>query len=278
MKYKNITLSIFAIYSLLSIYGCRPKDELSMVNIIVTPNNAYFEVNSDAILIFQVKAFSNDDIVKRVVIQSVDGKANKTNLLDTIINQKQTIFDYVYRPQLYETDMEMSLKFTAYSSLDESTTTTLLGKVIKIDKHLDEYAGFTLYAADSKKESGFNIEQLKILFVSTATEAEVDIYDYADTLSTEVNRFEREWRSFTSVSFVKYNGFDYSSATDKSIKDAYNVGVKQPICQNICNNDIIIIGRDKEAIGVIKVVNVYDNKDISNDRYIFNIKPIKQKP
>lgn len=170
--------------------------------------------------------------------------------------------------------MEVKLKLTAYSSTNESVSTTRRGMIVKIDKLLEEYSGFTMYSADSKRDNGFCISKLKTILVGVVPDSEVDIYDYADS-TVQGNRFNIEWRSLNDISFVRYNGFDYSSSTEKSIKDAYSVGVKQPFCQNIKNDDIIILGVSNDAIGVIKIVNVYSNNDVVNDRYLFNIKPIK---
>lgn len=88
--------------------------------------------------------------------------------------------------------MEVKLKFTAYSSTNESVSTTRRGMIVKIDKLLEEYSGFTMYSADSKRDNGFCISKLKTILVGVVPDSEVDIYDYADS-TVQGNRFNMEW-------------------------------------------------------------------------------------
>ncbi len=65
-------------------------------------------------------------------------------------------------------------------------------------------------------------------------------------------------------------------ATDISVKSTYLNSVKQPVVKNLSNDDIILIGRETEAYGVTKIINIYYETGSDNDRILFNLKIIPE--
>ena len=72
--------------------------------------------------------------------------------------------------------------------------------------------------------------------------------------------------------FARFNDFDFENANSSSVINAYKNSNKSPKIMNISNEDIILVGRDNEALGVLKVINVYDEIDPMQDRYYFVFK------
>jgi hypothetical protein len=80
------------------------------------------------------------------------------------------------------------------------------------------------------------------------------------------------WRSKTGIKFVRYNDFSYASATRKDVVNAYLSGNPLEMLSHIVSNDVVLIGRGLTPLGVLKIVAVFDEDGITNDRYVFNIK------
>ena len=50
----------------------------------------------------------------------------------------------------------------------------------------------------------------------------------------------RKWLSPASSRFVRYNGFDYANATNFTVKEAFNSGIKHEFLSDIKKDDIYI--------------------------------------
>ena len=84
----------------------------------------------------------------------------------------------------------------------------------------------------------------------------------------------REWRSMTGLMFARFNDFDFENASFTSVVNAYSTSNKTSKLTNIGNEDIILVGKEYGALGVIKVINVFDEFDNMQDRYYFVFKGI----
>lgn len=74
------------------------------------------------------------------------------------------------------------------------------------------------------------------------------------------------------MKFVRANSFDYASATSSSLSSAYSASVTSDTVEDIRLNDVILVGRDSKAVGVFKVIQIFDEEGTLNDRYILNFK------
>ena len=78
--------------------------------------------------------------------------------------------------------------------------------------------------------------------------------------------------AYQYIDFTKFNGFNFAGATAQSLSNAYNSATHLSEVKELQAGDIILIGRNGAAVGVIQVVDIVDEEGCLNDRYILNIK------
>jgi len=139
---------------------------------------------------------------------------------------------------------------------------------------MPEMSGIILYSGSSRQRNAFSLKDPSQPFVmALADSADIDIYDFPNEIDPEA--LSGEWHTNTDVRFAKANSFNYASASTSGIKANYISSVRQKFVSGIKPNDIILIGRNDNAFGVIMVTDVVDNSEIDNDYYRMNIKLIK---
>ena len=127
-----------------------------------------------------------------------------------------------------------------------------------------------MYASYKNEKNGFSIFRNEVVDCETSDSTYIDIYDYSVD-STLV--LSREWRTLTGIMFARFNDFDFENATVSSVYNAYSNSNKNTKLMNINNDDIILVGKE-HALGVIKIINVFDDVDPMQDRYYFVYKGI----
>jgi hypothetical protein len=131
-----------------------------------------------------------------------------------------------------------------------------------------------MYAANSNNKNGFNINSMQTLYCETTDPLQIDIYDYYDTLIVH-SVLSREWRSKTGILFARFNDFNFATATKSGVITAFEYAAKYTSIKNLTNGDIILIGNNDKAVGVIQLTVIYDEEDTANDRYVFNLKKVQ---
>ena len=136
---------------------------------------------------------------------------------------------------------------------------------------MNELTGIALYSPHSGKNDGFSFKHQQSINSKTATDEELDIYvksqqeECSDLLSGS-------WASKTGLRFCKVNSFNYASATPQSVATIFLNSTTEPEIENLEIGDIIFVGRDNEAVAVIRVVNIYDGEGVKDDRYEVSMK------
>ena len=96
--------------------------------------------------------------------------------------------------------------------------------------------------------------------------------DESDLLSEAISR---EWRSESGLMFSRSEGFNYSEATVQSVTSAWASSVRSSTIKNLKSDDILLLGSGNKAVGVLKLMAVYDEAGTDNDRYVFSLKLIE---
>lgn len=245
----------------------------SPVNLFITRADDYGDVVSgNQYILFHIKTYSEADMVKRVECKSFDAENGIQNIFDTLINAKQAEFEWPIMTQYFTTAENMKVKytFTAYTSKGESISQVAYIKVIG-NVPLVPYENIIMYSECSEKTNGLSLEWVTPIIVQTADTTTIDVYDYHDPM-TEPSVLSCQWRSMTGLKFVRYNDFNFPAATVKYLHDAYLAGNKYSSINNLAIGDIILVGRDNDAIGVFQIQNIYDEEGIENDRYELTFK------
>ena len=249
--------------------SCGGDDESDVVIIAKTKNPKEI-YNSGEKIIFEIESFANKGFITSIDIYTVTSYA-LTSLLDTVIDAEKTSFLYEYDVPQFDADTtDVKFYFKAYCSTNNSSemvrTHRVLGDILL---HAAEY---TMYASYKNEKNGFSIARNEIVDCETTDSIYIDFYDYSvDT--TQV--LSREWRSKTGLLFARFNDFDFENANYSSVKNSYSNSNKTSKLLNVSNEDIVLVGNLNEALGVLKVINVFDEADPMQDRYYFVFKSLK---
>ena len=167
--------------------------------------------------------------------------------------------------------MDVKLSFTVHTSGGDQLTQVIHYRV-KGNVLLVPYENIILYSGEqSAKPNGLSLEWVNPIITQTTDSTMVDIYDYRSEDATP-GMLSHEWRSRTGIKFVRYNDFNFPAATVKYLQDSYLAGIKYSSLGNLTTGDIILVGRDNNAIGVFQIQAIYDEEGYENDRYELTFK------
>lgn len=270
MKHRNL-LFITALALIFGWTSCGPKP--SSVNLFVNRADDYGNpVSPEQYILIHVKALSENDLVERIDCKSFDSENGIETLFDTVIHAKEAEFDLPVLTKSYTTSENMKVKysFTAYAADGNSTTQTLY-VTVKGNVLLVPYENIILYSACTEKANGLSLKWVTPVIIQASDSTTIDVYDYHDP-AIDSTVLTRTWRSMTDLKFVRYNDFNFPAATVKYLQDSYLAGNQYPSVNNLSIGDIILVGRDNEAIGVFQIQNILDEDGYENDRYELTFK------
>ncbi len=250
----------------LMLSSCGGDDESDVIIIAKTINSKEC-YNAGEKIIFDIESFANEGFISSINITNVTSYG-MISLLDTTINTEKTNFLFQYNVPQFDADTtDVKFYFKAFCSTGEysemSKTHCVAG-----DIHL-KAAEYTMFASYKNEKNGFSIARNEIVDCETTDSIYIDIYDYSVD-STKI--LSREWRSMTGLMFARFNDFDFENANYSSVMNAYSSSNKTSKLMNVNNEDIVLVGRGSNALGVLKIINVFDEADPMQDRYYFVFK------
>ncbi len=252
------------------------QEKVSPVNLFITRADDYGnEVSHSMNILFHIHAYSNSTPITRLECTSFDSENGIEPVFDTLFasNTMDIEYDYAHYTKYYTTseNMDVKLSFTVYTSGGDQLTQVIHYRV-KGNVLLVSYENIILYSGEqSAKPNGLSLEWVNPIIAQTADSTKVDIYDYRPIDATP-GELSHEWRSLTGISFVRYNDFNFPAATVKYLQDSYLAGNKYSSLGNINIGDIILVGKDNNAIGVFQIQAIYDEEGYENDRYELTFK------
>ena len=266
--FTNMRKLIYILIFGLILSSCGGDDESDVIINVKTLNYKEY-YNAGEKIIFNIESFANEGFVSSINISTLTSNGF-TQLLDTTINADRTNFMFEYQVPQFNNDIEnVKFYFRAYCSTGNDSELAMTHHIWGTTPlQASEHSMFAFY---KNEKNAFNIAYNEIIDFETADSTYIDIYDFS-TDSTQI--FKKEWRSMTGIQFARFNDFDFENANHISVKNAYISANKSTKLTNISNDDIVLIGLENEALGVIKVVNVYDESDNMQDRYYFVFKPV----
>ncbi len=265
----GLFLFLFPVSAGLFLSSC--GEEESKVVILVDDNGAEV-LNPGETALFEIHAFSNDGLVDRLSIRSNDVRQGDLALMDTLLNVPSCRFTYAYTaPELVDTT-QVDLQFRAYAPDGSYSTTWAHLTVCGAEEILASLDNYTLYSGSSRNRDAFSLDLEQVVYSGSTDERFLDLVDMGnDSLTGE---FLRTWSSRTALSFSRFNDFNYETATRRSVEEAYQVAAKYSELRDIQDDDIVLLGRSDTALGVLKVVAVFDEEGVESDRYLFSLKKL----
>jgi len=251
--------------------ACEDEDSSPLI-ILAAPEQESAKVVAGDRLLYSVEAFANSGELEYVKVTSKDTWQGTVMLLDSSVATQRLKMDFVYTvPRLDVDSLAITLRFEAGNKEQRSTTTHVL-KFVGSGMYIEEEAGYVMYSAASSKANAFLWTTSQVTFAELEADSLTDIYDYHDP-EVRADSLMCEWRSGTGIRFVRYNDFNYPQATASSIRNAYEAGVKYNALKAIRPDDVVLLGSEERGVlGVIRIVQVFDEAGTENDRYVFNLK------
>lgn len=232
-------------------------------------------VNSSSVLYLNFTVQANQADLKTFKITALPQDMERETLVDSVIDGRKFLYELTYRAPQYSTDTtDVTLTISATDVNGNSQSIYKALQVIATTISLTEYGSFSMYTTEvNDHTNGFCFSTLKPIITSLADSADIDIYPYIDENNTD--SLTCTWRSNTDINFVRANSFDYANATNRSVTNTYESSTYLPRIQNLADDDIILVGREGDALGVIKILLVDDADGQNSDRYVFSVKVIE---
>ena len=262
-------LLLFLCLGLLVLASCRKNtDEDDAVILVDLVNPQKFYKTGD-IATFHVKSIANKGSIAKISVSAVS--IGMQTLLDTVIDGTRADFYYFYHaPSFNDTLQKVKFMFKSHCTTGYTAQMNKSIKVKSYDAPLEELGQFTMYSALSGKRDGFSLSLVQAVYSQIDT-----LYcDFHDNTTDPSGVFSREWVGNNNLLFARFNDFNYSGATKKSVTNAYNDANKTNFMNDISHDDIIFVGTENKAYGVIKVMAVYDEPGTDDDRYNFYLKKV----
>lgn len=254
--------------------SCDNEDESEIV-IIVTPEDFVRSAKAGEKILYTVQAYSNDGPVNNLTFTSYEPVNGLQTVMDTMVGLPRIRFTFQYTVPQFKDTTDIKLRFEAFNAYGESAAMLRFVKVSGGEVTLSELTGITMYSAASGQPDAYNLELEQLVNSHTVeTDSLMDIYAWQDS-TADGTVLSREWRSHTGIRFMRFNSFNYATATQLGIENAYATGVKMNYIRDLQAEDIIIFGDERKAMGIIKLIYVFDEPDARNDRYVFNLKRIR---
>jgi hypothetical protein len=247
------------------IVGCdEEKKELSDVAIIIKPTQSdTVTLSSGDKVRYTIDLHTTHQRVGRLAISSFDPVRGKVHIVDTLFNSKVSTYYFDYTaPAVNRDSLSVTLTFEAWDDQNNqcSTTRTLL---VRNASHLiDEKTGIVLRAAESGMPDALSFANPSQTFSwkNSPDSVRADVYLVADASFARLSL-----HSNTKAKLVRINSFDYPAATAVSVQAVYESSLRSDWVDDLRTNDIILVGHEARAEGVLRIVNIIREGD-SNER------------
>lgn len=269
---KNIILIISALSLVLCACDKVTPLNLNVYPVEFNPKTELIPSNSN----IRLHVAANSDVpLHRLTISSYDAFYLEKSILDTVFTEPLKSFtaDIPYRILVYgeTTQVEINSSFTNRDG--DGVKHKLYFYVSPDGQSIKSKDGITMHSALSKKFSGFDMKTLDIIPADSVHQADtLTFFDRAQADSTQLDVLTREWYSDRGVFFARSENFNYGEATAASISQTYKASNRYSVIRNVHADDVILVGTNEEAFGVIKVLVVSDEEGTENDRYVFSVK------
>jgi len=261
---------LIGIFFLYFIFSCRKDSDPLILNI--SPLGLNQVAKAGSIIEFRLSGSGNSPIINLKVISKLKNSPEKITL-DSIfkIPSKKISFSYFYSVPEYLEDTSTIITFEIIDQAGNSFQVSRQLLIYVEGKQLTETTSYQIFPKNSENlRSGFNLETLTYGTIGVTDSSLIDIYDpsISDTLTLT-------WKSMSGGKFVRFNDFNYSAATNITLKEAYSSGVKLDLINNLKVGDIVLFFRKSgqtENYAAIKLLNVVNSKTDVEKYYFFNVK------
>jgi hypothetical protein len=263
------------ILSALSLFaaGCK-KDTAPPEGVDVLPSALVFNAGAGDVQIFTIKGYSSKKISRIKISTKKANNFSKTELDSTFLGRENFSMTWEYKIENAQADYDLSVIFLLTDEQGNSYTTDRLLKVKITDPYLAEFSGIRIYSTWSGLPDALYLKDLSPRNADLTPAKMLDLRD--DTTQTGADSlFGKSWISPAGGRFMRFNGFNYAEATEKSLSGAIAAGTFADRIDQIKQGDIILYNRNDDSLkieAVIRVLGVFDNPGNTNDYYDIAVK------
>ena len=257
--------------------SCQTEDDASIVAIFASPSS--YDVKSGDKMYIDLDISTLNNTIQKVEVSTFDSQNGIQNLYSDSPAIKRYKTKIVYEAPYIDADSTF-VKFSINATDDQNVSSTFSFKIKvfnSIGNILTEHSSISLYSPWSNNKDAFSFRTMQPVF---STEKEnADLYLIASTES-ESDSMPLKIGTRTNIVYTRFNSFNYASATGGSLKNIFTNSIRSSSIDNIAIDDIILFGREEKtdstynltAMGVFKVMAIYDELGSNMDRMIINIK------
>lgn len=234
----------------------RPLSDLAMV--IKPALNDTVEVSAGEYVEYAITYHnSNGGKVNHLAVSSFDQVQGQKNLLDRNYSEGETNDTYFY--QAPQTSRDTLLVTLTFEAADSEGATSVIKRYVKVCSQqvlLDERGPIVLYLSEGRRDA-FSFADPTQTFdhVLSADSARADLFVDVDEAGAIM------FGSNTKAKFVRYNDYDYASATAVGLQTVFASSRRDDGVTMLSINDIVLVGHGDLAEGVLFVSNIIRQSD-----------------
>lgn len=233
----------------------KEKNEPSDVAFFVTPKaSEHVVVNTDEQCRYEMELHTTHDYISRIRISSYNTIAGNVELIDSQFTKPTEKFIYDFYAPYYNRDsVNVTLTFDVWDNAGSYGTTQRNLTIKSVMLMLPEKNGIVLRGSESGFSNALSFSQPSKTFNWQLSPDSVD----ADLCLESSSDFTQlAFFSKTKAKMVRINSFDYAAASALSIQNVFESSRLENQIANLKINDIILVGHDKRAQGVLHITNI----------------------
>lgn len=198
---------------------------------------------------------NNGGTVNKLTVSSFDNVRGRVNLIDKEYDLPVMNDTYQYHaPQTTGDSVFVTLTFTAFDTKGVKREITRYVIVHNKQVLLPEKGPIILYLSDGKHDAFKFIDPTQTFdHVNSADSLFADLYVDCDSNGKPF------LHSRTKTRFVRYNEFNYSETTAVGLQTVYYNSRRDEFVSDLSVNDIVLLGHDDQAEGIIFISNLIQN-------------------
>lgn len=261
---------------LLLMVGCKEDiPDPTDVAFFVTPKaSATIIVNGGEQQRYEMELHTTHDYISRICITSYNAIEGNRVQVDTVLtkSQEKFIFDYL-APYFNRDSVNVMLTFEAWDNTGSYGTSERTLTVNTTTRLLSEKSGIVLRASESGYADAFSFDNPSKTFNWKHSPDSIfaDLYLLADS-----NFASLSFASNTDAKMVRINSFDYAAATALTLINIFESSRLSSTIDNLAVNDIILVGHNQKAQGVILVTNIVRSGNIDECSVHLSYKGIEE--
>lgn len=248
------------------------EDDASDLVLFVAPSAA--TARSGETIYFDIEARTIHDRIDLLEIGSFDRQHGMQTLAVLEPRSRSYSDRYFYDvPNLTVDLLDIELSFRAVDDRGNVQTQNKVLTAIGDTSLLPEKSGITLYSPYSGKADGLSLRTCQPLLCAVTPEEEIDLYIPLDA-DADPDVLPRRWMTKTGMRFARANNFDYAAATKAALGAVFANSICANHVEELSIDDVILVGRETEVWGVVKIVGIFDEPGCADDCYLLNVKVI----